>query len=205
MEKTKLLMVVAAGLAVMLGGCAKKAQQTGFLSTYKNLQPVSDNLMRYIGPDVSEYSKFILDPIAVKCYSEKNCEKITSENVAHLKEYLYSQIVEQKPAQYELVSMPGPGVARIRIAVTNLEKSTPALNVLPWTKLAGVGLGQASAEVELVDSVTGKQLAAAIISDTGSRFSLSGLSQWGDVEAVMKDWAKKLWTRVNEAHGIEPQ
>jgi hypothetical protein len=203
MEKTKLLMVVVIGLAVMLGGCAKKAQETGFLSTYKNLEPVSDNLMRYIGPDVSEYSKFILDPIEVKCYNEQNCEKITSENVAHLKEYLYSQIVDTKPPQYELVSRPGPGVARIRIAVTNLQKSTPALNVLPWTKLAGVGLGQASAEVELVDSETGKQLAAAIISDTGSRFSLSGLSQWGDVEAVMKSWAQKFWTRVNEAHGMQ--
>jgi hypothetical protein len=58
MEKTKLLMVVIVGLAVMLGGCAKKVQQTGFLSTYKNLEPISDNTMRYIGPNVGDYSKF---------------------------------------------------------------------------------------------------------------------------------------------------
>jgi hypothetical protein len=205
MEKVKLLTVVAVCLAVALGGCAKKAQQVGFLSTYKNLEPVSGNLLRYIGPDVGEYSKFIIDPITVKCYDPKACKDIKPENMAHLQEYFYQQIVKDKPDRYEIVSTPGPGVARIRCAVTNLQKSTPALNVLPWTKLAGVGLGQVSAEMELVDSQTGKQLAAAINSDTGSRFSLSGLSQWGDVEAVMNDWAKRFWLRVDEAHGIQPQ
>jgi hypothetical protein len=32
---------------------------------------------------------------------------------------------------------------------------------------------------------------------------LSGLSKWGDVEAVMKDWAKRIWLRVDETHGIQ--
>jgi len=202
MEKTKLLMVVVIGLAVMLGGCAKKAQEVGFLSTYKNLEPVSDNTLRYIGPRVGQYSKFIIDPITVKCYDKETAEKVKPEDVAHLQEFLYSEIIKDKPDRYEIVTTPGPGVARMRIAITNLEKSTPALNILPWTKLTGVGLGQTSAEMELVDSMTDIQLAAAITSDTGSRFSLSGLSAWGDVEAVMKDWAKKIWMRVDEAHGI---
>jgi len=201
-----LFAVVLLSVTVMLGGCAKKAQQTGFLSTYKNLEPVSDNTMRYIGPNVGEYSKFILDPITVKCYDEETAKKVKPEDVAHLQEFLYTQIIKDKPAdRYELVSTPGPGVARMRIAVTNLEKSSPALNILPWTKLSGVGLGQASAEFELVDSQTDVQVAAAIISEMGSRFSLSGLSKWGDVEAVMKDWAKRIWMRIDEAHGIQPQ
>jgi hypothetical protein len=203
MEKTKLLMVVVIGLAVMLGGCAKKAQEVGFLSTYKNLEPISDNTMRYISPQVGQYSKFILDPITVKCYDKETAEKIKPEDAAHLQEFLYTEIVKDKPEQYQLVTEPGPGVARIRIAVTNLEKSSPALNILPWTKLSGVGLGQTSAEMELVDSMTNIQLAAAINSDTGSRFSLSGLSKWGDVEGVMKDWAKRIWLRIDEAHGIQ--
>ena len=75
--------------------------------------------------------------------------------------------------------------------------------MLPQTKLTGLGLGQASVEMEAVNSMTDVQLAAAIISQTGSRFSLSGLSKWGDVEAVMKDWAKRIWLRIDEAHGIQ--
>lgn len=198
-------MVVVICLAVMLGGCAKKAQTTGFLSTYKNLEPVSDNLMRYIGPSVGQYSKFIIEPITVKCYDKKTAESLKPEDVTHLEEFFYTEILKDKPERYEIVTTPGPAVAKMRVAITNLQKSTPALNVLPQTKLTGVGLGQASAEMELVDSQTGMQLAAAIASETGSRFSFSGLSKWGDVEAVMKDWAKKIWVRIDEAHGIQPQ
>jgi hypothetical protein len=203
MKKAKLSMVIVVSLAVMLGGCAKKAQETGFLSTYKNLEPVSDNVMRYISPQAGQYSKFIIDPIKVKFYDTETAEKVLPDDIAHLEQYLYTQIIEQKPDNYEIVSQPGPGVARIRIALTNLEKSTPALNVLPQTKLTGLGLGQASAEMEAVDSMTDVQIAAAIVSDTGSRFSFSGLSKWGDVEAVEKDWAKRIWQRVDEAHGVQ--
>lgn len=203
MEKAKLSLVIIVGIAVMLGGCAKKVQETGFLSTYKNLEPVSDNTMRYIGPQVGQYSKFIIDPITVKLYDAETAKKVTPEDISHLEQFFYSEILKQKPERYEIVSQPGPGVAKLRIALTNLEKSNPALNVLPQTKLTGAGLGQASVEMEAVDSLTDAQLAAAIISETGSRFSFSGLSKWGDVEAVMKDWAKRLWMRVDEAHGIE--
>jgi hypothetical protein len=205
MEKTKLLMVVVISLALAAGGCAPKAQETGFLSTYKNLEPVSDNLMRYIGPNVGQYSKFILDPITVKFYNPEAEENVSPEDIKHLEEYFYTQIVNGKPEQYQFVTEPGPGVARMRVAITDLKKSSPALNVIPTTKLTGIGLGAVSAEMELVDSQTGVQLAAAVISDTGSRFSLSGLSKWGDVEAVMNDWAKRIWMRVNEVHGIQPQ
>ena len=136
--------------------------------------------------------------------TKRPAKKVKPEDVKHLEEFLYTEIIKDKPAdRYEIVSTPGPGVARMRCAITNLKKSEPALNVLPQTKLTGVGLGQASAEFELVDSQTDTQLAAAIISQAGSRFSLSGLSAWGDVEAVMKDWAKRIWMRVDEAHGIE--
>jgi hypothetical protein len=203
MGKTKVLIVVVIGLTIVFGGCAKKAQQTGFLSTYKNLEPMSDNTMRYIGPNVGEYSKFIIDPVTVKFYDKKTEKETKPEDIKHLEDFATAQIIKDKPAdRYEIVSTPGPGVARMRIAITNLKKSTPALNVLPQTKLTGVGLGQASAEFELVDSQTDVQLAAAVISQTGSRLSLSGLSKWGDVEAVMKDWAKRIWKRVDEAHGI---
>jgi hypothetical protein len=202
-EKTKLLLVIVVGLAVMLGGCAKKAQETGFLSTYKNLEPVSSDVMRYISPEVGQYSKFIIDPITVKFYDKETAEKVEPNDVKHLEEFLYAEILKDKPEQYQIVSTPGPGVARIRIAITNLKKSEPALNVLPQTKLTGLGLGQASVEMEAVNSMTDVQLAAAIISQTGSRFSLSGLSKWGDVEAVMKDWAKRIWLRIDEAHGIQ--
>ena len=94
--KRTMCLVLVIGIALMLGGCAKKAQEVGFLSTYKNLEPISDNTLRYIGPNVGQYSKFILDPITVKCYDKETAEKLKPEDVAHLEEFLYTQIIERQ-------------------------------------------------------------------------------------------------------------
>jgi hypothetical protein len=78
------------------------------------------------------------------------------------------------------------------------------LNVLPQAKLTGLGLGEARVACEIPDSQTPAQLVAARISDTGSRFSPSGLSVWGDVEALMKEWSKKLAKRLADARTDQP-
>jgi hypothetical protein len=206
MKKTRLCAVLIIGFSLMLCGCAKKAQETGFLSTYQNLEPVSSNLMRYYSQVlVARYSKFIIDPITVKFYDEETAKKVSHDDIMHMQNYFYTEIIKKMPVRYQLALSPGPGVARIRIALTNLEKSNPLLNVIPQTKLMGLGLGQASVEMEAVDSQLGVQLAAAIDSETGSRFSFDGLSKWGDAEAVMRDWSKRIWLRVDEAHGIKVQ
>ena len=94
-----------------------------------------------------------------------------------------------------------PGVARIRIAVTDIKKGTPALNVLPQTKLTGLGLGGASMEAELVDAKTGAQIAGVVQTGRGSVVSLSGLSSSGDAKAVMQGWVKRFQKTLDEAHG----
>jgi hypothetical protein len=193
------LTVLAAMLLTI--GCASKPQQTGFLSSYSNLEPNGPNGMRYLGPKLGQYSKFILDPVTVKFYDPESEGKISQEDIDHLKSFFHDQLQQDLSVSYTLVTEPGPGVARLRVAITDLKPGTPALNVLPQTKLTGLGLGAASAEAELVDSVTGEQLAAGIDSQTGSRLSFSGLSKWGDAEAVMKDWSKKIVAKIDAAHG----
>jgi len=200
MSKRTLSIAAILGLALLAAGCAQTPQQTGFLSTYANLQSVSSTRLNYIGPDVGNYSKFILDPVQTTFYDNEGTQDIAPEDIDHLKQYMYEAIVKAMSDKYTLVSDPGPGVARIRIAITNLKASTPALNIIPQTKMTGLGLGQASVEAELVDSQTGQQLAAVIDSETGSRFSFSGLSKWGDVEAVMNDWAARWVSRLDEIH-----
>lgn len=201
MSARSLLLSCFAMFLLGLVGCAAKPQQVGFLSTYRNLEPVSETRLVYIGADIKKYDKFILDPIRTVYYDEVVETKVSPEDAEHLKQFFYQALYNELSTNYQIVATPGPRVARIRIAVTNLKASTPALNVLPQTKLTGLGLGQASAEMEIVDSVSRQQLAAAIESQTGSVVSLSGLTKWGDVQEVIKDWAKRIRTRVDEAHG----
>lgn len=198
------LMAICTGLLTC--SCARPPQETGFLSTYKNLQPVSSTSLRYIAPEdeVDQYSKFIIDPVVVKFYNQADEKGVKQEDISRLETYLYTAI-QKALSGYQITSEPGPSVARIRIAITDLQPSTPALNVLPQTKLLGLGLGKISIEVEFVDSVTNKQIAALVESDQGSRLSFAGLTDWGAIEAIMDAWAHRLETRMNEIKMKKPQ
>lgn len=189
---------ICAGLLIC--SCARTPQETGFLSTYKNLQPESSTLLRYVSSEnvLDQYSKFIIDPVVVKFYNPANEAGVTQKDISHLETYLHTAVKKALSSNYQITSQPGPHVARIRIAITDLKPSTPALNILPQTKLLGLGLGEVSIEAEIVDSETNKQIAALVESEQGSRLSFAGLTDWGSVEAIMDEWAHRLQTRMDE-------
>ena len=205
MKRTSLLMAVAVIVMAMQYGCGpKRPQTTGFLSDYSRLEAVSDTSMRFVNMQkLGRYSKFILDPVDVHFHRTSKGTDLSSEELAELGQlgrYMYSAIHNAVLDHYSIVRKSGPGIARIRIALTDIEKSSPALNVIPHTKLVGVGLGGASMEAEVVDSVTGEQIGAVVLSQKGKRLSLEGLSKWGDAKAVIDDWAQRFKERLDEAH-----
>lgn len=186
----------------LLIGCARKPEETGFLTSYSNLQPMSSTYLVYVAPndELSHYDSFIIDPITVKFYDTSDKAKVTPTDLEHLKEYLFQAVQKELSVKYNIVRNPGPDVAKLRIAITDLRSSTPALNVLPQTELLGLGLGEVSVEAELLDSQTNKQIAAVVESQQVKRFSVADFSDWGGIEAIMDVWAKQLATRINEAH-----
>ena len=198
-------MVLMIAALVMLWGCAGAPQkQVGFLSDYSHLEPFDDGL-RYINfKKLGNYSKFIFDPVAVHFHEEAKGKKTDEETLKQLKNYMHSAIIkaiEALPRSYAVVSKPGPGVARVRVAMTDVDKSSPVLNIIPQTKLTGVGLGGMSMEGEVVDSQTNEQIGAVIQTQKGKRLSLAGITKWGDAKAVMDDWADRFRKRLDEAHG----
>ncbi|MHC4558718.1 MAG: DUF3313 domain-containing protein [Planctomycetota bacterium] len=203
MKRTSLLMALAIIVMAVQYGCGpKKPATTGFLSDYSHLETVSDTTLRHINLSntLDNYSKFIIDPVQVHFHNKAKGTDISSKELAELRQYMYAAIHKAVLDHYDVVRRPGPGVARIRIALTDIEKSSPALNVIPTTKLTGVGLGGASMEAEVVDSVTGEQIAAVVESQKGKRLSLKGLSKWGDAKAVMDEWARRFKERLDESH-----
>ncbi len=56
-------------------------------------------------------------------------------------------------------------------------------------------------EGEVVDSITGEQIGAAIRWGSGSRVLRAGFTHTGDAKIVMNRWAKDFRDRIDGAHG----
>ena len=187
-------------------GGAGEAARTGFLKDYSQLEPHPevDGRFRYINPniDASKYNKFIVDPVAINLSKEGREENIDAKEMKKLAKYFRKRIAVELNKGYQIVKRPGPNVIRIRTSISEVDKTNPFLNIHPGTKLMGGGLGGAGAEMEVVDSVNGQTIAAAIDNQKGSRLSIgAGLTWYGHAEEVMENWAKDLKKWIDGVHG----
>ena len=132
-------MLSAAFLSVVAAaGCASAPSTTGFLSDYSRLEPDGSKRLAFVDSGLGQYSKFIIERVVVRFHDPAKEEKEDSETVAELRTYMEDAISKAISDRYAMVSQPGPGVARLRVALTDLDKGTPALNVLPQTKVTGL-------------------------------------------------------------------
>ncbi len=197
--QTLVILVIAVST---LGGCGASApMRTGFLSDYSNLTKRSDTSYRYIasGNRLASYDRFIIEPVRV--YYHGGSARVPGSETQKLANYLRSAIVKAISDRYPVVNQPGRGVARVRIALTDVKKSTWWMNIHPGSKLTGSGTGEAAMEGELLDSLTNEQIVALVESQRGNQFELDQFSEYDDVKDVMDDWAQRFRTRLDEAHG----
>ena len=187
----------------LISACATidEPEQTGFLSDYSKLERDSDDRWLYAESRTGSYSKFYIEPIAV-LFAPQEEPKFTPGEIEELKQHFTTKMTDAltRDDGYEVVSGPGPGVATFRLAITEIDASIAALNLTIYTKATGAGLGGVAAEGEIVDSMTGEQLAAAIRWGSGSRVLRAGLSKLGDAKLVIDAWAKDVRKRIDQAH-----
>ena len=191
---------------ILLCACAASVSlqdQSGFLSDYSKLEKIDDNMLQFVDESAGDFSSFIIDPVVITFRQPPDEQVFTDEELSDLTEYYEEAVIQalSKGEGYPIVEDPGPGVARIRIGITNVEETIGILNISIYTQITGLGLGGASFEGEIVDSVTGKQLAAVIRWGTGSRILKAGITHMGDAKIAIKRWAKDLRVQVDEANG----
>ena len=200
------LAVTACGL---LAGCqSQEAAFSGFLDDYSMLKPspIVEDALYYQDPNMSlaDYDKFIIDPIIVHFAPNAKGTAVDPAKLKKLTDFAHDEMVKALSQHYKAVDTPGPGVLRIRGALTDIKKTIPALNIHPATKLSGVGLGGASMEAEALDSQTGARVIAIVDTREGSRLGIgAGLSETGHAKQVIKHWIDRFVKRLDEAHGVE--
>jgi len=207
MKKTYLLIMIMAGVLAGIYGCVGSAQKTDYLSDYSKLETVSKSNYRYSDYLAnSNYKGFILDPVEVHFLPDSKAAvaesegKLTKQDVNDLTIYLYSAVIDAiNDSGYKLVYRTGTDIARIRIAITDLRKTNIVFATVPTARvITGIGVGGAGIESEILDSVSGKQIAASVITKDGSRIPFTGLSDWGGAKYAMDNWVKHFRKQLED-------
>jgi hypothetical protein len=177
--------------------------QKSFLSDYSKLEEIAENHLIYNSGNMHKYSKFIIEPVAMLYRHPEEKRIFDDEELEDLQTHFAMAVREALIAGdgYQVVEVPGPGTATLRLGITDVDDTIGVLNVTIYTKITGAGLGGAAMEGEVVDSVTGEQIAATIRWGSGSRILRAGFTHTGDAKIVMNRWAKGLRERIDKAHG----
>ncbi len=182
--------LVVCGSLVACGG-APKQEHSGFLPDYSNMKPAEewDGAYYWESPMYKNYHRFKVDPIVVHFAPNAKGTAIDPGRLEQLTDGATQKLMEAIAKREKLVDQPGPGVARIQVAITSIKTTTPVANIHPGMRLAGVGLGGASFEAKAVDSVTGELLMALYDTRPGSRIGgTEGFRQLGHAEQVIDRW-----------------
>lgn len=187
----------AIAAAMLLASCAtQNTQTTGFLSDYSRLSKQSDHSYRFISPTMKGYSAIMIAPVSTQLGKVEH--QLSAKQIAELKSYTQARTsAAVRNAGKQLVYAPGPNVALLRIAITNVEESG-AINALPQAAILGIGSGSATMEAELLDSVTGIQVGAIVETGKGSRIPFANLGDLGTSKGLIDGWASRLQKRLSE-------
>jgi hypothetical protein len=214
---SKLLLILLTGFA--LCGCAAtpKVERSVFLQDLPQFQPGPSDGMDQIyirpGADLRKYNRVMLDEVQFFLKQDAATQGLQASELKELADTFHRAIFEALGTAYPVVTEPGADVLRIRVAITDIVTSNPAVSgittVLPvglavsvGKKAAGgsySGVGGASMEVEFLDSMADARLAAAIDTFNGSK--MSGFSKLGATKEAFEFWAKRLRVTLDNAHG----
>jgi hypothetical protein len=211
-----------AAIVCLLGACAtmqaRSTNTTGFLGDYSQLKEGGDGkaLLVYIDPqaDIKSYKRILMDPVKLYASKENSLENVSLDDRKKLLNYADASIREHLAKEYVFVQQPGPGVMRLRFALTETDSSYVVLDTVSTILPIGLALaglqtaatgscsfvGSAGAEIELQDSQTGKRLVAAVDRQVGGKVTGKGdkFDQWHTVKNAIDLWAERLQTRLAE-------
>lgn len=191
-------MAVAMCAFAFLGGCGAKVlseyKHAGFLSDYSLLKPAPDKSGAevYFKPEfnLKNYDRVLMDRVIVWYKDDAEYKGIDPTELKALTDYFYEAVVKQLGTDYPVVNEPGPGVLRIRTAITELvptkRLASVVVLVLPYATIAdlasglvtkgGAGsspyIGDAAIEAEFLDSVTNEQLGAYVERRIGKKYNI---------------------------------
>jgi len=213
------------GLLLVLTACettrqTRSVKPAGFLGDYSQLRKGEgkEAQLVYINQAApwSKYRAIMIDSVTL--WQSDKTAKISAEDAQLLTDALYAQLHKQLSQDYQIANTPGPGVLRLRAAITEAVGADVVANaattIVPQlrtaTTIGGMAAdarlfaGQAGVEAELTDSLSGERLAAAVDERVGTKTIRGGLKEWSQVNEAFEFWAEQLRKRLAELRKSAP-
>jgi hypothetical protein len=201
-----LMVFTIVAISMALIGCAtpQKQDYSGFLQEYppfeKGLEGVDKRYMKE-GVDFGKYQKIMMDEVVFFFKQDADYKGIHPDEIKELSQEFHKAFVEVLGDR--LTDTPGPNVARMRLAVTGLETSSPVSGTMTTVVPIGlavnlvkkgttgeyIGVGSASMEAEFLDSISNERIAVAVDDAPGGKFDLG---KYSAAKSAFKFWAERL-------------
>jgi hypothetical protein len=167
----------------------ERAPRSGFLKDYSRLKPSPTHPTALFeqSDQLAAYRSFIIDPVEVLCDRTGRGEPLDADARRALADAARAEAIDALGITSTIVEKPGPGVARIRSAIVAVASS----------RRSDTGqdqIGGAAVEMEIVDSLTGQRLGAAVENDV-VRVRETGddaAGRFTDARLVFRHWAARL-------------
>jgi Protein of unknown function (DUF3313) len=187
---------------------------SGFLGgDYSLLQPAAANpgqkaALAYTNPNANfaSYSKIIIAPVT---YWADSDSALPPDQQQILCNYFDGVLQKDFSKNFSIVTTPGPGVAKLSVALIDATASTPIMRTIGVYDPYGVSLikyaatgtyafvGSATGAAKLTDSVSGQLLAAWEDKQFGTEAVRDvTVWKWGDADHAMNYWAAGLNQRL---------
>lgn len=211
------------GIVLLLASCtsyqgSKQAEYSGFLKNYPSFEEGREGVDKvWLKPDVDwkPYDKIMLDAVEFFFNDQSEYKGLTADELKELSDAYHKAFFDTMQEGYEFVSEPGPGVLRMRTAITGLDKSSPVANTFSTVIPIGMGInliskgatgenlsvGNVTIEAELLDAATNERLGAVVDFRPGGK--LEGFSGLGAATGAFEFYAKRLHSRLDELRGIK--
>ena len=216
---TKQGVVLVTGLLVLAAGCARKnVIYSEFMGAYDRQGATSEFAYVANGVDVSSYDKVMLDYLILFMDPDAAYRGIEADALNEAAMAFHQQVMDRLSSGFSLVDRPGPGVLRIRSALTHVSLFRPEPNLITTVfpgkqtvsvrkipENSGLNLEKAAMEFEVLDSLTQERLALAV--DPCPRVQTSGRLRWEILtetfERMAADLVRKLGA-LKAVGGAEP-
>ena len=234
-NRTNIVRVLGCSIPVllaMLAGCSRKpepaglkkmapgAEFAGFLSEYGKLKPNPDleNTLSYVGQDeaknIHKYIAVIVEPVEIYVATSADPSKMPDRGRTALAAYFQNAITRAVADAFPVVQEPGPLVLRLRTALIGVDVggeivagSTAPANALERS----VDIGKVGVEMEMIDSVSGEQIAAVVDRQNLGSGSVVGSVNFSHDEKfaaateALDGWAARLRDFLDSAEELSPK